>query len=132
MALRHVLPGDRKKGYFKPAIIRGDWGLTTVNNGFSSSQRIREACSSGDPLLGRVVEIDETYIGGKGKDQHEHKKLNSGRGPVGKQAVMGMREREGKTLHEEIHASVQGSAVVYTDDFRAYIGIVALPRLRKI
>ena len=46
--------------------------------------RIREACASGEFKLDTVVEMDEVYIGGKEKNKHEHKKLNAGRGPVGK------------------------------------------------
>ena len=46
-------------------------------------QRIRLACKSDDQLLGHVVEIDKTYIGGKEAHTHTSKKLNASRGPVG-------------------------------------------------
>ena len=48
-------------------------------------QRIREGCNSGDQLLGKVVEIDETYIGGKEANKYTNKKLKADRGAVGKQ-----------------------------------------------
>ena len=50
---------------------------------------------------------------------------------------MGIRERDGKvlaftipdttreTLHDRIHANVQGGTVVCTDDFRSYLGLDA-------
>lgn len=63
-------------------------------------QRLREAMSapgSQDKLRG-IVEIDECFIGGKEANKHEHKKLRMGRGAVGKTAVLGMRERGGRTV----------------------------------
>jgi hypothetical protein len=39
-------------------------------------------CKQGSFKLSNIVEVDETYIGGKEKNKHANKKLNSGRGAV--------------------------------------------------
>ncbi len=79
--------------------------------------RLREACSDPDSIdkLRGIIEIDECFVGGKEGNKHESKKLHAGRGSVGKTAVLGMRERGGRTraqvitkrnldfIHGEIH-----------------------------
>ena len=97
--------------------------------------RIREACGRGDFVLKDVVEVDETYIGGKRRNMSNSKRKalsGTGRGAVGKVAVAGIRERGGKvkaavvehtdaaTLVGLVEESVVHGTTVYTDEATAY------------
>ncbi len=101
-------------------------------------QRLREACGPDHKKLAGIIEIDETYVGGIEANKHEHKKLKAGRGPVGKTAVLGMRERGGRTIampvegtdqatiHGAIHRHVEAGSTLHTDEFAAYRGLAGL------
>src|SRR6266567_4184789 len=100
------------------------WMLANDRNGISSYEvgravgvtqktawfmldRIRLAMQTQtfDKLSGQV-EIDETFIGGKARFQHEYKKKHIGTGGVGKAAVMGLLERHGPDGHSTVRAQV--------------------------
>lgn len=99
-------------------------------------QRIRECFGIDDNTdqLQNEVEIDETYVGGKNKNRHEHKKHYNpqGRNSDSKSPVLGMIERGGKlravqvenvkadTLTPEIIKAVKEAAMIYTDEWMGY------------
>ena len=56
-------------------------------------QRLRAGCADYLSELCGTVEVDATYLGGKEKNKHARRKLNAGTGMVGKQGVLGVRQR---------------------------------------
>jgi hypothetical protein len=101
-------------------------------------QRLREACGNDPTMLKGIVEMDEVYIGGREKNKHEFQRQNLGRGPVGKTAVVGMRERNGRTkaiivpdvnklaLYGTALLNIEKGSTLHTDESVNYDGIERL------
>ncbi len=102
------------------------------------AHRVRRALAQGDQtLFAGPVEVDETYFGGKRRNMSKSKRKQlTGRGPSGKTAVVGAKDRRSnrvsakvvgdttaETLQGFVHRNVKADAPVYTDDARAYEGL---------
>ncbi|MYA28821.1 MAG: IS1595 family transposase [Nitrospira sp. SB0672_bin_25] len=94
-------------------------------------QRIREACQRDQFKLMGIVEVDEVYLGGKPRPVPVVQAKNRNT-RADKQAVLGIRERQGATMtvpiartdkatiYPIIQRNVERGTLVCTDDARAY------------
>lgn len=131
------------------------WCIANAKNGISSCElaralgvtqktawfmlhRVRMAMTT--PAFRKLrgeVEVDETFVGGKAKNMHAHKRAKRilGRGTVGKAIVQGLLERGGEarmnviqttddvTLQRNVRANVELGSHVYSDALPAYGGL---------
>lgn len=115
--------------------LHRDLGVTQKTAWFML-HRIRETWGGGNgAAFTGPVEVDETYVGGLERNKHESKKLKAGRGPVGKTAVVGAKDRktgqvaarvietvDGETLNSFVDQHTDPGAEVYTDGSTVYKG----------
>ncbi|MDE0488551.1 MAG: IS1595 family transposase [Gammaproteobacteria bacterium] len=118
--------------------LHRDLGITQKSAWFMQ-QRIREAFGHIGPavLMRGPVEVDETYVGGKRRNMSNAKRKElTGRGPVGKTAVVGAKDRDsnrvaakvvertdGPTLQGFVVDNAEWDAEIYTDDATAYCAL---------
>ena len=133
MGLRDVSARDGAQGHFEYATRQGNRDHTKVRlvPPPSASRSLRRDSRN----FAGIIEIDETYIGGIEANKHEYKKLKAGRGTVGKTAVLGMRERGGRTvampiesadketIQAAIYQHVETGSTLHTDEAGAYASI---------
>ncbi len=130
---------SHKKGISSVQLSK-DIGVTQKTAWFML-QRIRNCFGfENNNKLDRLVEADETYVGGKNKNRHASKKVegSQGRSHKDKTPVVGTVERGGKlnankvedvtvaTLTGEIISNVKESARIFTDE---WVGYSALSRI---
>lgn len=131
---------SHKKGISSLQLHR-DLGITQKSAWFLL-QRIRYAIrtQSFNKPLENIVELDETYIGGKNKNRHASKKVSNaqGRSTKDKTPVFGLVERNGRltamrvrnttkaTVMPIITKNVSLDAKIMTDEWKAYSGLSSL------
>ena len=115
--------------------LHRDLGITQKSAWFLA-HRLRSALSQDGKLFAGPVEVDETYMGGKRCNMSNSKRKalsDTGRGVVGKVAVVGAKDRATKqvaakvitstdkeTLQDFVKDHAAPGATVYTDDATAY------------
>ena len=133
-AIAFYLYSTNLKGVSSMKLHR-DLGITQ-KTAWYMAHRIRETWTDATEKMAGPVEVDETYIGGKEANKHADKKLRAGRGPVGKTAVAGIKDRptnkvkakvvehpDGPTLRGFVHLNTEFDATVYTDESPVYGGL---------
>jgi len=110
----------------------------TQKSAWFVNHRIRLAMQTGTfAKLDGVIEVDETFVGGKARNMHKHirERRITGTGGKDKTVVTGIMERGGEmrakvvsdtrraTLQAGIRENVETGAIVYSDALSSYSGL---------
>ncbi len=99
--------------------------------------KLRSMLNNDENSFSGIVELDETYVGGKNKNRHHNKKFKytKGRSYADKVPVFGILQRGGKvsayvvpdvrtnTLKPIIYSKIQRGSTIMTDEWNSYNGL---------
>ena len=87
-------------------------GFGSYNTAHSMCHKIRAAMMEPEKKLGGIVEIDETYVGGKDENRHWDKKQRHSRARYDrlKTAVIGAVKRKGNVIARVARHAIQATA----------------------
>ena len=118
--------------------LHRDLGITQ-KSAWHMAHRLRRSFAEKDGPFSGPVEVDEKYMGGKRKNMSNAKRkalAGTGRGAVGKTAVVGMKDRATNQVRAQVtertdKPTLQGfvvehtspAAMIYTDEASAYEGL---------
>ena len=128
-----ILLHSRPQGISAMQLAR-DIGVTH-KTALSMLHRIREGWPEQEPLNSMAVEIDEAFYGGNDKNRHRNKKFGrnwqKGRSigvaaycrETGRGALERVPDRKRKTLGPIVERHRHPEGILFTDEFRSYIGL---------
>jgi hypothetical protein len=117
-------------------------GFGSYETAHSMCHKIRAALVDATIKLGGIVEVDETWIGGKDYNRHAHKRhKGTGGYGTGKTALIGAIERQGNVVARVLkHVNAKAAqafvrevvsnkvSLLATDEYQIYDGLVEYPR----
>jgi transposase-like protein len=100
-------------------------------------QRIRKLLDEKVNIMSNIIEVDETYVGGKNKNRHFNKRIKNtqGRSAKDKIKVFGILERNGRVksmsisdvskniIQPIIYSIAKKGSTIISDEWRAYNGL---------
>src|SRR3984893_17762700 len=105
-----------KKGMTALQIMRY-MGFGSYRTAWEMCHKIRAAMIEDISKLGGIVEVDETYVGGKDENRHWDKKSGGhGRGDTGKTAVIGAVRRKGSVIARVIANVSRATVEIFVNE----------------